>query len=512
MRGRLFGAALCYFGKRQMAFSYAHYDKRLGDQQQDVMFCPNCEADTLIATRHSADKICLLCESCAYRDYLDKPRDDFPGGERAYARPNGHDETSNAEPLEKANRVATASAIAKELRTNPALRGAYGLNVFSRKLFLMRAIPSKGRQAKTFRPRPLRDSDITTLVCYLEDRGFRKVFKNTVKDVMHLAAEEGEIFPLRDRLGGLVWDGVERLDRFFIDHAGVCPPPDLADTEAVADWDEQLRYVCAVSRCFFISAVARVFRPGCKVDTCLVLEGPQGVLKSSLLRTMALDDDYFSDSMPQDLSSKDAREHLCGKFIIELGEVVHLRRSRVEATKMFLSCQTDKFRPSYGHFEIDWPRINVFAASTNEDTYFADDTGNRRFWPILCGKIDLEGAKAVIEQVWAEAVTAFKADEPWWLSDDIEAIARREQADRKEPDPWEDFFAQHVDAAMSEYVTTEQALGWLGLEREKQTKPVLMRAGAVLRSVGCTRKRIRPAPGEKRQYGYFKPAKQDGCK
>ena len=102
-------------------------------------------------------------------------------------------------------------------------------------------------------------------------------------------------------------------------------------------------YLEAVTRAFFVSAVARIFKPGCKADCMLILEGPQGALKSALLRMLALQDEWFTDSLPHDLTSKDARAHLAGHWLVEMGEIAQFRRSEIEMVKSYLSCQIDKY-------------------------------------------------------------------------------------------------------------------------------------------------------------------------
>src|SRR6185312_10113961 len=121
---------------------------------------------------------------------------------------------------------------------------------------------------------------------------------------------------------------------------------------AVIEDLEQRVYVEAVSRASLIGAVARIMQPGCKLDTMPVLEGSQGALKSSMLRILAVRDEWFSDSLPHDITTKDARQHLAGRWVIEMPEVAQFRRNEIESLKAFLSCQIDIYRPSYGRADI----------------------------------------------------------------------------------------------------------------------------------------------------------------
>jgi putative DNA primase/helicase len=142
--------------------------------------------------------------------------------------------------------------------------------------------------------------------------------------------------------------------------------------------------------------------------------------------------------LPHDLTSKDARAHLAGKWIVEMGEIAQFRRSEVETVKSFLSCQQDKFRPSYGRSDQTFPRQNVFAGTTNATTYLHDVTGNRRFWPVRTRSIKLGKIEPIVDQLWAEAVAAYQSEEKWWLSAKHERLAAREQQGRLEGDPWHD--------------------------------------------------------------------------
>ena len=161
-------------------------------------------------------------------------------------------------------------------------------------------------------------------------------------------------------------------------------------------------------------------------------------MKSSLLRSIALRDEWFSDSLPHNLADKDARGHLPGKLIVEMSDISQFKKSQTETVKSFLSCQTDRFRPPDGRHDIEWQRRNVFVGTTNDDTYLADSTGNRRFWPLKITKIRLKEARKVIEQVYAEAVQAYRNGEQWWLTEEIEPIAVKEQDARRHVDPWEE--------------------------------------------------------------------------
>ena len=166
----------------------------------------------------------------------------------------------------------------------------------------------------------------------------------------------------------------------------------------------------------------------------LVLEGEQGVRKSSALAALA-GPEWFSDSLPP-MNTKDASSYLRGKWIIEVGELEAMRRE-VDAIKAFLSRQVEHFRPAYGREEVAEPRRCVFAGTTNKDDWQKDVTGGRRFWPVKTGVIDVEGVANNRDQIWAEAVALFNAGERWWLVGEAEEQAKVEVGTRSAgDDPW----------------------------------------------------------------------------
>ncbi len=294
------------------------------------------------------------------------------------------------------SRIANALELRREIAGNALSKKLVQYDEFAQRIMLARPIPRPGlRQPKEFEPRPWVDSDDTALTEHLNARGFLRCGRTLVRDVVELEARSHPYHPVRDYLDGLVWDGTERLSQFLIEYC-----------EAQCDGDETKLYVQQVTRCLFLSAVARIMQPGCKVDHMPILEGAQGTLKSSLLRTLAVRDEWFSDSLPHDLGSRDARQHLTGVWIVEMSEITQFRRSEVEAVKDFLSCQRDRYRPPYGRAEITVPRQAIFIGTTNSELYLHDPSGNRRFWPVRIANIQLDAIRPIVGQLWAEAVEA----------------------------------------------------------------------------------------------------------
>src|SRR4051794_21252817 len=245
------------------------------------------------------------------------------------------------------------------------------------------------------------------------------------------AARDYPFHPVKAYLHGLLWDGVERLDRWLSTYLGA------EDTE----------YSRAVGSRWLISAVARIFQPGAKADCCLILEGPQGIRKSTALRTVA--GEYFTDELA-DLGSKDAAMQTRGVWFMELSELDNLNHAEVARIKAFMSRTPDRSRPPYGMRLVESPRQCVFAGTVNHSTYLRDETGGRRFWPIACGRIDIDGLADVRDQLWAEAKIRFENGAVWWLETaDLVEMASDQQIERYEGDPWEEVIGPWLEARTS---------------------------------------------------------------
>jgi predicted P-loop ATPase len=262
--------------------------------------------------------------------------------------------------------------------------------------------------------------------------------------------------------------------------------------------------VRAIGRKVLVSAVARVERPGCKVDHMLILEGPQGTLKSKALRALA-GDAWFTDQIA-DLGTKDSSQDLKGVWLVEISELSAIRPGEVEKVKAYISRQVDHYRPSYGRHSIDVPRQNVFVGTTNDAEYLSDSTGGRRFWPICCTNIDVEALARDRDQLWAEAVARFKSGENWWLdANELRSDARKEQEHRRIADPWESIIATWLDHPATKpdregvrlpivlkdgRVTVAQLLEHaICKPSERQSKSDQMRVGKILKLFGWKKRK-----------------------
>lgn len=226
----------------------------------------------------------------------------------------------------------------------------------------------------------------------------------------------------RDWMESLVWDGQDRIISFLSCAFGV---------------DDEKEYIQAASRNFWIGLVARILRPGCKMDNMLVLEGKQGAFKSTALNIIG--GSWYAE-MRGSVLEKDFFMNLHGKLVIEIAELSAFRRAEFTAIKQVISCQTDRYRAPYDRSSEDHPRQSIFVGTTNEETYLGDDTGGRRFWPIKCNNIDLEYLRTNRDQLFAESVAKFKRGDTWYEMPKGET--EQEQEIRRHTDEWESVIRQ----------------------------------------------------------------------
>lgn len=261
---------------------------------------------------------------------------------------------------------------------------------------------------------PWLDSDDTEAMVWLQERGIAVARPGVVAATVMVVARKSQVHPVRDYLNGLVWDGTSRLKSMLSSTFGAVGP---------------VEYLAAVGLRFMVSAVARAMRPGCQVDHTLVLESAQGGGKTTAVRLLARFPEWYAGSLP-DVGSKDAQVQLAGRWIIEISELKALRNSQVEAVKSYLSQTADTFRPPYGRRTEQRPRHSVFIATTNQAEYLRDRTGNRRFWPVRCRRIDTDTLARDVDQLWAEAVHEYRTGTQWHLTPAESIFAREEQAER----------------------------------------------------------------------------------
>jgi predicted P-loop ATPase len=310
---------------------------------------------------------------------------------------------------------------------------------------------------------------------------------HVVAEAVQVVAKENSFDPVREYFDGLVWDGVKRIEGWLSLYLGAAPTA----------------YTAAVGERWLISAVARVYKPGCKADCVLILEGCQGLGKSRALRILG--EPWFTDEIA-DLGSKDAALQLLGVLIVEIAELDSMTRAEVSRVKSFLSRPTDRFRPPYGRRLSEQPRRCVFAGTVNASDYLRDETGNRRFWPVRCAVAKLVELQRDRDQLWAEAVHRFRQDAFWWLDERrLVQDAEQEQADRLQHDPWhgliENFLAGRDDVSTAEILSE-----CITKDKDRWERKDEMRIGAVLRVLRWERYKQRlPGGGNKSERRYRRP-------
>jgi predicted P-loop ATPase len=371
------------------------------------------------------------------------------------------------------------------LRHHPSLGPLLAFNNFSFQPEFIRAAPWDIRGLKY--PRPLDDSDGVQAVAWLEKEGIHKITTTLIKEILVAVAKEKPYNPLVDWLQSLKWDNQPRIETWLSYYLGVKDSP----------------YVRAIGPRFLISAVARGLKPGCKVDTMLILEGPQGQRKSSAARTL-FGSDWFTDDLAE-IGTKDAALQMLGRWGIEVPEMSSFSRAETKTIKAVLSRPIDRYRAPYERFVAEHPRQCVLIGTTNPiDGYFKDASGARRFWPVECGTIDLSALSHDREQLWAEAVHAFEHGAQWWLDKDSQKLATVEQDARHETDPWES--AIHGVLALRKMITVDEILrDVIKLPLEKQDRKEQMRVAGFLSRVGWVKKR--PLIEGARVWAWYAPEK-----
>ena len=282
-----------------------------------------------------------------------------------------------------------------------------------------------------------RDADDAQLISYI-DLTYGNFSARNYDIAVSKVTDDRSYHPIKEFLASLPeWDEIPRVDTLLVDFLGA------------VDND----YVRAVTRKTLVAAIARVMTPGCKFDTMLVLSGPQGKGKSTLIAKLC--GEWFNDSLLlSDTKDKTAAEKLQGYWILEIGELAGLKKTDIETLRGFLSRQNDIYRAAFGRRATPHPRQCVFIGTTNADTYLRDITGNRRFWPVKVpgGEIrhSWELTREEVEQIWAEALHYYKKGEPLHLPKELEPIAVQEQREAMEQDEREGTIRDYLEMLLPE--------------------------------------------------------------
>ncbi len=393
-----------------------------------------------------------------------------------------HQEPESAPPVEvvsddwRDKLITSSKGIPKPLLANaiialrhaPEWQGVLSFDTFQQKTIVTKVLPwlnnFAGQEFWT-------DTHDLFLTDWLQHAGI-SIGPGIAAEAADVVSKDHKVHPVLSYLGSLSWDGIPRLDEWTIKYLGAVDTP----------------YARAVSAKWMISAVARIHTPGCKADCALILEGPQGMLKSTAVRVISIP--WFTDEIAE-FGSKDAGMQMAGVWIIELAELDAMGRAEIKAIKAFMSRRIDRFRLPYGRRIEEFPRQCVFIGTCNMNDYLLDETGGRRFWPLECTKIDIEALTLDRDQLWAEAQHRFYDGETWWLdTDDIVQAAAAEQRGRYHEDAWqplvETFLIGHGETSVHEILKDA-----LSLPRDKWSRNEQMRVAKVLKFMGWQRKKTR---------------------
>jgi putative DNA primase/helicase len=376
------------------------------------------------------------------------------------------------------------------LSRHPAWAGVIGWNDFTMRVEKTKPAPT-GLPAGEWKGQ----DDLDTGLWLAQNCDLLLRSENTIVSGVTMVANKNVFHPPRAWLSSLPpWDGVDRLEYFIAECVGC----------------ENTRYVQLVGKFFMIGMVARVFRPGCPMQYMPVLEGNQGIGKSSFWRTLG--GEWFQET-PFRLGGADAYMSLNGAILYEIAEMDSFNKSEATQVKAFITQQVDRYREPYARRHIDRLRQCVFAGTTNHGEYLKDTTGNRRVWPIRAINVDIDLLSQMRPQLFAEALHRFNAGERWHPEREEEKeFFVPEQDERRIVDPWlyplqewlEDVQQQHID----EFTVTDLLLGALKVELNKidGNRGMATRVGNLMAEMdGWTRKRR--ATG-RREWVYVRPAAQ----
>jgi predicted P-loop ATPase len=317
-----------------------------------------------------------------------------------------------------------------------------------------------------WRGRPMRDSDLIDIRLLVERAGFQPIDKD-VKPAVERVALDNAYNPVVDYLDALVWDGKPRLIQWMQKLLGA---PDTA-------------FVRSIGPKTLIAAVARAREPGCKVDTVLVLEGEQGIRKSSAIAAL-FGEDYTAESVSLFDQHNKMVMQMMGAWVVELAEFVAIARKDHGSVKGLLSMRADRVVLPYAKLASTHPRRCVFFGTINPEDfgYLTDTTGNRRYWPVNVTRIDIDAIREHRDQLWAEAQQQYRDGKPWWLAPEEEADAETQTAQRAEVDPWEEILAEKL--AGRHEVTPLDAMKAIGILNERMDRRAQMRVAMALKALG----------------------------
>lgn len=310
------------------------------------------------------------------------------------------------------------------------LKDVFKLNIFDNKRYITRSLPWR----KVDGIDPLRDVDYSGVRNYIECV-YGIVSSQKVDDALALEFEKKKFHPIRDYITAQIWDGIPRIDTLLIDYFGA----------------EDNAYTRAAIRKMLCAAVARVFEPGIKFDTALILVGEQGTYKSTFVKKLGKD--WFSDTFTT-VQGKESFEQIQGAWLVEIAELSGLKKAEVETIKHYISKREDSFRPAYGRVVETYKRQCVFFGTTNNKDFLRDPTGNRRFMPVdvraeyATKSVAEDLTDKEIDQIWAEAYQLYLAKEPLYLVGEEDMLAKIEQHKHSEVDERKGIIEEYLNTKL----------------------------------------------------------------
>ncbi len=324
----------------------------------------------------------------------------------------------------------------------------------------------------------INDEDLTYFKYYLSKNAKFEPPVNLILEAAIVIAEQNSYHPVRKYLNDLTWDSIPRLDHWLKESSSV----------------EENAYTIAVARKILVAAVARVFEPGCEFHSMMILEGGQGIGKSTLVKTLS---GPFYASLSLGNIDKDTVDAMQGRWIIEVDELVGFNRHDIEKMKSFISNPSDRARLSYQRMTKSFPRQSIFIGTynpTGDNTYFRDESGNRRFWPVKCGTMNLAWLRENRDQLFAEAIFIYKQGEKLFIdTKEAQEIARMAQDDRLSVDPWLEVIAKYLatpNLYQQHISMLEIAIKALKIEEKMVGRVESSRIGLIMKKLGYVSKRI----------------------
>ena len=283
--------------------------------------------------------------------------------------------------------------------------------------------------------------------------------ESKIEQAIEDLAHKNKFHPVRDYLLGLSWDFTERVETLFIDYLKA----------------QDTLYCREAAKCFMVAAVRRILQPGYKFDNVPALGGAQGIGKTSFIQLLAVRKEWAGELTSFD--PKIASEETTGKWFIEMGEMQVSTRASIEQEKSFISATSMKVRQAYARYPIEIKRQFVLMATTNEEEYLKDSTGNRRWWPIdspleYGNTINFDGLTENIDQLWAEAVFMAQMGESTQMTSEALKEATKQQANKMEVDEWEGIINAwlETEAAKNRYDACEGDDYFASAEKETRDR------------------------------------------